>query len=70
MLSNYFLLTTQEEEIDACSDGTFQGKRYFTCPPRKGFFVHLRNCRRDSRFGRSNSGKSLQERHLTEVGKC
>lgn len=33
-----------------CSDGTFYGERYFTCPAKKGFFPLLENCRPDSRF--------------------
>ncbi|XP_067128573.1 ubiquitin carboxyl-terminal hydrolase CYLD isoform X2 [Centruroides vittatus] len=39
-----------EEESSCCTDGTFGGKRYFTCPPRKAFFVHLNQCRKDGRF--------------------
>ncbi|EDO47295.1 predicted protein [Nematostella vectensis] len=39
-----------EEEQSGCSDGTFKGKRYFECPPGRGFFVLLKYCRKDSRF--------------------
>ncbi|XP_022809129.1 probable serine/threonine-protein kinase DDB_G0271682 isoform X1 [Stylophora pistillata] len=39
-----------EEEESACLDGTFQTKRYFTCPPGKGLFVLLKHCRPDSRL--------------------
>ncbi|CAB3988895.1 ubiquitin carboxyl-terminal hydrolase CYLD isoform X3, partial [Paramuricea clavata] len=42
-----------EEEMDSCTDGTFLGKRYFTCPNKRGFFVHLHNCLPDSRFPRN-----------------
>ena len=40
----------QEDEQSACSDGTFGGQRYFTCPEGKGFFTLLKYCRQDSRF--------------------
>lgn len=33
-----------------CTDGTFKGFRYFTCPPKKALFVKLKCCRPDSRF--------------------
>uniref|UniRef100_A0A8C9SYP7 Ubiquitin carboxyl-terminal hydrolase CYLD n=1 Tax=Scleropages formosus TaxID=113540 RepID=A0A8C9SYP7_SCLFO len=39
-----------EEECVGCTDGTFKGTRYFTCPPKKALFVKLRCCRPDSRF--------------------
>ncbi|XP_074619105.1 ubiquitin carboxyl-terminal hydrolase CYLD-like [Acropora palmata] len=39
-----------EEETSACSDGTFNGIRYFTCQSGRGFFCMLENCRKDSRF--------------------
>ncbi|XP_015748239.1 PREDICTED: ubiquitin carboxyl-terminal hydrolase CYLD-like isoform X2 [Acropora digitifera] len=39
-----------EQEISACSDGTFNGTRYFTCQSGRGFFCMLENCRKDSRF--------------------
>ncbi|XP_067052974.1 ubiquitin carboxyl-terminal hydrolase CYLD-like [Acropora muricata] len=39
-----------EQEISACSDGTFNGTRYFTCQSGRGFFCILENCRKDSRF--------------------
>ena len=32
------------------SDGTLNGRRYFTCMPDRAFFTYLRNCRRDRRF--------------------
>ena len=41
--------------MEACSDGTFLGKRYFNCPDRRGLFVLLWNCTPDSRFGRGRS---------------
>ena len=40
----------QEDEQDACSDGTFSGERYFTCPKGRGFFSLLAHCRHDARF--------------------
>ncbi|XP_022777778.1 ubiquitin carboxyl-terminal hydrolase CYLD-like [Stylophora pistillata] len=39
-----------EEEQSACSDGTFNKERYFTCQAGRGFFVLLEHCRPDSRF--------------------
>ncbi|XP_055061779.2 ubiquitin carboxyl-terminal hydrolase CYLD isoform X2 [Misgurnus anguillicaudatus] len=39
-----------EEECVGCTDGTFKGVRYFTCPPKKALFVKLKCCRPDSRF--------------------
>ncbi|XP_035214266.1 ubiquitin carboxyl-terminal hydrolase CYLD-like isoform X1 [Stegodyphus dumicola] len=47
-----------EEESSSCTDGTFNGKRYFSCPPRKAFFVRLSHCRKDSRFQESEKRKS------------
>ncbi|XP_054720365.1 ubiquitin carboxyl-terminal hydrolase CYLD-like isoform X2 [Uloborus diversus] len=47
-----------EEESSSCTDGTFNGKRYFTCPSRKAFFVRLSHCRKDSRFLESEKRKS------------
>lgn len=39
-----------EEECPGCTDGTFKGTRYFSCPPKKALFVKLKCCRPDSRF--------------------
>ncbi|XP_078139473.1 ubiquitin carboxyl-terminal hydrolase CYLD isoform X4 [Centroberyx gerrardi] len=39
-----------EEECVGCTDGTFKGTRYFSCPPKKALFVKLKCCRPDSRF--------------------
>lgn len=39
-----------EEEHVWCSDGTFNGRRYFQCNPQRAFFVNLNQCRKDSRF--------------------
>jgi ubiquitin thioesterase CYLD len=39
-----------EEECAGCSDGTAGGIRYFSCGPRKSYFVPLHECRKDSRF--------------------
>ena len=44
------LLVSQEDEQSGCSDGTFNGERYFSCPSGRGFFMLLRHCRQDSRF--------------------
>ena len=40
----------QDQELSAATDGSYLGERHFRCPPNKGLFVKLRNCRRDSRF--------------------
>ncbi|KAG8198988.1 hypothetical protein JTE90_001788 [Oedothorax gibbosus] len=47
-----------EEESSSCTDGTFNGKRYFSCPSRKAFFVRLSHCRKDSRFLESEKRRS------------
>ncbi|KAM8881311.1 ubiquitin carboxyl-terminal hydrolase CYLD [Synchiropus picturatus] len=39
-----------DQELSAGTDGSYLGERHFRCPPNKGLFVKLRNCRRDSRF--------------------
>ncbi|XP_029944094.1 ubiquitin carboxyl-terminal hydrolase CYLD [Salarias fasciatus] len=39
-----------DHELSAGTDGSYLGERHFRCPPNKGLFVKLRNCRRDSRF--------------------
>ncbi|KAL9975229.1 hypothetical protein ACROYT_G012363 [Oculina patagonica] len=39
-----------EVEQAYCSDGIFNGDRYFTCPPGRGFFTFLEHCRPDSRL--------------------
>uniref|UniRef100_A0A8C8A2G7 Ubiquitin carboxyl-terminal hydrolase CYLD n=1 Tax=Oryzias sinensis TaxID=183150 RepID=A0A8C8A2G7_9TELE len=39
-----------KQECPGCTDGTFKGTRYFTCPPKKALFVKLKCCRPDSRF--------------------
>ncbi|XP_026149369.1 ubiquitin carboxyl-terminal hydrolase CYLD isoform X3 [Mastacembelus armatus] len=39
-----------DEECPGCTDGTFKGTRYFSCPPKKALFVKLKCCRPDSRF--------------------
>ncbi|XP_078337442.1 ubiquitin carboxyl-terminal hydrolase CYLD-like isoform X3 [Crassostrea virginica] len=50
-----------EEEISAGTDGSFGKHRFFSCPPKKAFFVPLYKCRKDKRFvdsARRNSGLS------------
>ena len=39
-----------DEEMNGLSDGTHDGKRYFECAPRRGHFVELSHCLKDSRF--------------------
>ncbi|XP_010870769.2 ubiquitin carboxyl-terminal hydrolase CYLD [Esox lucius] len=38
------------EQEDGVSDGTFKGKRYFSCPTKRGLFIKLLSCQPDSRF--------------------
>lgn len=45
-----FVLQLQEEPSQLGGDGTFKGKRYFTSPTGRGFFMKLSRCRRDERF--------------------
>ncbi|XP_077356488.1 ubiquitin carboxyl-terminal hydrolase CYLD isoform X2 [Festucalex cinctus] len=52
-----------EQEVSAGSDGTYLGKRYFRCPPNKGLFLKLYNCRRDSRF-------PAPEARVNQVERC
>ncbi|XP_044175285.1 ubiquitin carboxyl-terminal hydrolase CYLD-like [Acropora millepora] len=44
-----------EQKTSACSDGTFNGTRYFTCEHGRGFFCLLESCRKDSRLTSPNS---------------
>lgn len=39
-----------EEECSGCCDGTSGGKRYFSCSQRRGCFVPLSQCKKDTRF--------------------
>ncbi|XP_063239816.1 ubiquitin carboxyl-terminal hydrolase CYLD [Bacillus rossius redtenbacheri] len=39
-----------EEEYVGLTDGTFSGRRYFHCNPKRAMFVGLRQCQKDSRF--------------------
>lgn len=48
--------------MEACTDGTFLGKRYFTCPSRRGFFVHVHNCSPDSRFNKNSMQNAANKR--------
>lgn len=48
--NSYFVCILLQDEPDGVSDGTFKGKRFFDCAPKKALFVKLRSCRPDSRF--------------------
>ncbi|XP_061664149.1 ubiquitin carboxyl-terminal hydrolase CYLD isoform X2 [Syngnathoides biaculeatus] len=52
-----------EEEVPAGTDGCYLGERHFRCPPNKGLFVKLCNCRRDSRF-------PAPEARVNQVERC
>ena len=39
-----------EEECSGCCDGSWNGRQYFICGPRKGLFIPLKECKKDSRF--------------------
>ncbi|XP_008335434.1 ubiquitin carboxyl-terminal hydrolase CYLD isoform X2 [Cynoglossus semilaevis] len=51
-----------EEECPGCTDGTFKGTRYFTCPSKKALFVKLKCCRPDSRFPSQHHSSNPIER--------
>uniref|UniRef100_A0AAY4EYC8 Ubiquitin carboxyl-terminal hydrolase CYLD n=1 Tax=Denticeps clupeoides TaxID=299321 RepID=A0AAY4EYC8_9TELE len=51
-----------EDECPGCTDGTFKGTRYFTCPPKKALFVKLKCCRPDSRFPSQHHSSNPIER--------
>lgn len=55
-----------EEESGACTDGIFGQTRLFTCPRKKGFFVHLKKLRRDGRF--EEFGHDLNRRESLAFG--
>ncbi|KAM9308477.1 uncharacterized protein PAF06_012686 [Gastrophryne carolinensis] len=38
------------EEDKGCTDGSWQGRSYFSCPPKRGIFVKLKACQPDTRF--------------------
>lgn len=38
------------EEDKGCTDGCWQGRRYFCCGPKRGIFVKLKACQPDTRF--------------------
>ncbi|XP_061921844.1 ubiquitin carboxyl-terminal hydrolase CYLD [Entelurus aequoreus] len=52
-----------DQEMAAETDGSYLGERYFRCPPNKGLFVKLSNCRRDSRF-------PAPEARVNQVERC
>ncbi|XP_050687132.1 ubiquitin carboxyl-terminal hydrolase CYLD-like isoform X2 [Eriocheir sinensis] len=62
-----------EDSEDGLSDGTFCGKRYFTCAPGKALFVLLRMCHKDSRFLESvssNPRASLACKMWSDMSVC
>lgn len=59
----------QEDECPGCTDGTFKGTRYFTCPPKKALFVKLKCCRPDSRFPSLHHSSNPIER-CNSIGEC
>ena len=47
---NHCFLTFQNYQLEGCSDGQFNGRRYFSCHPKKGLFCLLRNLQFDQRY--------------------
>lgn len=39
-----------EEECSGCCDGSWNARQYFTCAPKRGIFLPLSKCKKDSRF--------------------
>ena len=54
-MSNTSITHSQEDYMDGCSDGTWQERRYFTCPYGRGFFCPHYNLRPDHRFSTSGA---------------
>lgn len=50
-----------EEEINGLTDGTLNGKRLFTCPPNRAYFISLQDCSKDSRFNSSFCNENIVE---------
>lgn len=56
------------EGNNGVSDGTFKGKRFFSCPPNRGLFLKLISCRPDSRFqGPPKGGHEREAKHSPGV---
>ena len=36
--------------MEGCEDGAWQGARYFSCPPGRGFFCPMASVKPDQRF--------------------
>ena len=47
---NHCFLILQKYQLEGCSDGQFNGKRYFSCHPKKGLFCLLRKLQFDQRY--------------------
>lgn len=45
-----------QEEYDGTTDGTFNKKRYFTCPASKALFLKATKCKPDRRFEDAGKG--------------
>ena len=48
-ITMHSLYCFQEEPMEGCGDGTWQGVRYFRCPPKQGFFSPLSSFMPDKR---------------------
>lgn len=46
-------------DIKGCSDGTYGGKRFFTCSGNKALFIPLTKCRPDRRFSSCAESETL-----------
>jgi len=47
-----------EDEYHFCNDGSWDGKKYFDCASKKGYFVRLSLCTKDRRFTSSAETKA------------
>ena len=41
---------TQDIPMDGCTDGRWNGKQYFKCPPGRALFCPLRSLEQDPRY--------------------
>ncbi|XP_034231324.1 ubiquitin carboxyl-terminal hydrolase CYLD isoform X2 [Thrips palmi] len=54
-----------EEERADFTDGTFHNQRYFTCNPRRAYFVNINLCQKDGRFQEPSQSPSDDSKSKT-----